>query len=197
MPLRRALNLPPQILGVLLVAALAGCQPASTPRPVPSVAQIGGDLNCGGGDHGFEDVQAGWGFCYPGSWKYNERSQASQTPPGLDLTFEITDAPCTTPPAGGKPNCSPNAGDFAFMIISTYERGSSTDLGSWVQANLPSTETVGPAIVWGNAQQAAKLSDGRRIALTPHHVVIMDLHSGLLDLESVMSSRLYTWKFTY
>ena len=40
-----------------------------------------------------------------------------------------------------------------------------------------------------------KLTDGRRIALTPHHVVIMDLHSGPLNLEKEMSSRLSTWKF--
>ena len=112
MPLRNALKLPPHVLGVLLIAALAGCTPTPNPRPVPSVAQIGGDLNCPGGDHGYEDTQAGWGFCYPGTWRYNERSQASVSPEGLDLTFDITDAPCTTPTAGGQAHCSPNAGVF-------------------------------------------------------------------------------------
>jgi hypothetical protein len=104
------------------------------------------------------------------------------------------------------------------MIISTYERGASTDLASWIAANLnppspsPSSSPSNPAspspssppspsslesISWGNAVEAGRLPDGRRIALTPHHVVIMDLHSGLLDLESAMSTRLNTWKFSY
>ena len=43
------------------------------------------------------------------------------------------------------------------------------------------------------------LSDGRRIALTPNQVVILELRSGfgLLDLESAMATRLGTWKFLY
>jgi hypothetical protein len=55
------------------------------------------------------------------------------------------------------------------------------------------------AIVWGNAGEADRLSDGRRIALTPHHVVIMDLRTTLnqLDMEGLMSARLNTWVFTY
>ena len=187
-----------------LVLALAGCQPAS-PRPVPSVPQIGGDLKCSQGDHGYEDLQAGWGFCYPGSWRYTERSQGSQNPPGLDLTFDITyvptpRVPCQSPPpanAGSpSPVASPCSGDFAFMIISTYERGGSANLGVWIQTNL-SHATASQSISWGNSVEAVQLSDGRRIALTPHHVVIMDLHSGLLNLESEMSSRLNTWKFTF
>jgi hypothetical protein len=82
------------------------------------------------------------------------------------------------------------------MIISTYERGDSTSLAAWIQANMthPSTSQ---SIAWGNSVEAVQLADGRRIALTPHHVVIMDLHSGLLNLESEMSSRLNTWKFTF
>jgi hypothetical protein len=84
------------------------------------------------------------------------------------------------------------------MIISTYERGSSPDLAAWEQANLaavPASETIS----WGDSVEAAKFSDGRRIALTQHHVVIMDLHSGQghLDLETQMSSRLNTWKFSF
>ena len=59
---------------------------------------------------------------------------------------------------------------------------------------VPTSETI----KWGNAVEAAKLSDGRRIALTEHHVVILDLsRNGLLDLELQMSSRLNTWKFSY
>jgi hypothetical protein len=184
---------------VAVLVALAGCQPGPNTRPVPSVAQIGSELKCANGDHGFEDLQAGWGFCYPSTWKYQERSQGSQTPPGLDLTFDITDVPCTSPTgASARPVCSPDAGLFAFMIISTYERGTSSNLASWEQTNLP-VVPAGQAISWANAVEAAQLADGRRIALTPHHVVIMDLHSGQghLDLETQMSSRLDTWKFIY
>ncbi|HXI96041.1 MAG TPA: hypothetical protein VNG04_07930, partial [Candidatus Acidoferrum sp.] len=167
-------------------------------------AQIGSNLKCASGDHGFDDPQAGWGFCYPSGWKYNERSQASTNPPGLDLAFDITFAPdvrvpCPDPSASPVPSpapASPCSGQFAFMIISTYERGSSTDLASWMAANqLPPSNLA--AIRWGNAVQAARLPDGRRIALTQHHVVIMDLHSGLLDLETPMSARLDTWKFSF
>ena len=43
------------------------------------------------------------------------------------------------------------------------------------------------------------MPDGRRIALTPHYVVILDMRSGQghLDLEASMSTRLGTWKFLY
>ena len=49
------------------------------------------------------------------------------------------------------------------------------------------------------AKAEIRRSRGRRIALTPHQVVIMDLRSGqgLLDLEAEMSKRLRTWKFVY
>ena len=186
------------VAALTLLLAFAGCQPASGPRPVPSVPQIGADLKCGAGDHGYEDAQAGWGFCYPGTWRYTERAQSSTSPIGLDLTFDITyappsAAPCAkTRPAGG----GPCPGDFAFMIVSTYERGSSSNLADWVTANLKTSSVLQP-IDWGNAQEADRFQDGRRIALTPHHVVIMELHSGLLDLETEMSSRLGTWKFSF
>jgi hypothetical protein len=188
---------------VLALVALAGCQPGSGPRPVPSVAQIGGDLKCASGDSAVADSQAGWGFCHPSTWRYIEKSQASDNPVRLDLTFDITDIPCTSPsPVAGqptpRPQCSPDAGLFAFMIVSTYERGTSTSLADWVQANLHPPLTMTP-ISWGNADEAAQLSDMRRIALTPHHVVILDLRSGQghLDLEAQMSARLSTWQFTY
>ena len=192
------LPFPRKILATLALVALAGCQPNS-PHPVPSVPQIGGDLKCSQGDHGYEDPQAGWGFCYPGTWKYTERSQASQSPPGLDLTFDITFVPTTPgpcPSTSPAPSVSPCAGDFAFMIISTYQRGDAGSLAAWTASNLkaaPQLETIS----WGNSVEAARLADGRRIALTPHHVVIMDLHSGLLNLETEMSARLATWKFSF
>ena len=189
---------PAKILAVLALAiTLAGCQPANSPRPVPSVPQNGGDLKCSQGDHQLVDQQAGWGFCYPGTWRYTERSQSSQSPPGLDLTFDITNVPPTPiacpSSSGPQTGCS---GIFAFMIISTYERGSSTDLASWIAANLKPNQDL-QSIPWGNSVQAARLPDGRRLALTQHHVVILDLHTGLLDLETEMSSRLNTWKFSF
>jgi len=210
----------------LLALVLVACQPGTNTHPVPSVVQIGADLHCTGGDHGFEDTQVGWGFCYPATWKYNERAQ-SVSANELDLTFDITDIPCASPsPVAGnaspRPLCSPGAGLFAFMIVSTYSRGNSANLAAWVQTNLtpaqptPSpqaspTSQVSPSplpsqspmvllpIVWGNSTEAALMPDGRRIALTLHQVVIMDLRSGqgLLDLEAQMSKRLGTWKFVY
>src|SRR5438132_11085395 len=140
--------IPPKIvLALALALALAGCQPGSNPRAVPSVPQIGGDLKCSKGDHGYEDPQAGWGFCYPGTWRYTERSQASQSPPGLDLTFDITfvpptPAPCpspspspsASPAASPPPAASPCSGDFAFMIISTYQRRDSSSLAGWAES---------------------------------------------------------------
>ena len=185
------------IAGILM---LAGCQMGQKSYPVPSVQQIGSDLKCATGDHAYEDVQAGWGFCYPGAWKfYPPRSQGIQSPPGLDLTFDITNVPCAevSPGSQKKPTCAPDAGNFGFMIISTYERGSAADLAAWEQTNLKPVGTS-QSISWGNAVEAARLSDGRRIALTQHHVVIMDLsRNGLLDLEQQMSTRLGTWKFSY
>ena len=204
------LPFPRMVVAALALVAVVGCQP-NTPRPVPSVPQIGADLKCAQGDHGYEDPQAGWGFCYPIGWKYIERSQASQSPPGLDLTFDVTFAPETPQPClsqspvpspspgsspSPRPPSSPCTGQFAFMIISTYERGDTTSLAGWVVAHLKEGLTL-EAISWGNAVEAARLSDGRRVALTPHHVVILDMHSGLLDLETQMSSRLGTWKFSF
>src|SRR5260370_11216943 len=213
----------------LLALVFVACQAGTNTHPVPSVVQIGADLHGTGGDHGFEDTQVGWGFCYPATWKYNERAQ-SISPTELDLTFDITDIPCASPSpvAGGgaspRPVCSPGAGLFAFMIISTYSRGNSPNLAAWVQSNLvppPPTPSPQPSpspqvspspvpkviatpivlvpITWWNSTEAAVLPDGRRIALTAHQVVITDLRygQGLIDLEAQMARRLGTWKFVY
>jgi hypothetical protein len=199
--MRSPLPIPPKILAALALAfVLAGCQPGNNPRPVPSVPQIGGDLKCSQGDNGLSDQQAGWGFCYPDTWRYTERSQADTSPSGLDLTFDITclksckASTCPSPAANGQ--CPPEPGLFGFMVISTYDRGSSSSVSSWIDSNLPGA-TAGDSISWGNSVEAVKLSDGRRLALTQHHVVVMDLHKGLLDLEGEMSTRLSTWKFSY
>jgi hypothetical protein len=198
------LPIPRKFLAALALVALAGCQPNS-PRPVPSVPQIGADLKCTAGDHAFEDPQAGWGFCYPGTWKYIERAQSSSSPPGLDLTFDVTFAPATPQPCLSpspvpsglpQPASSPCSGQFAFMIISTYEREGVSDVQGWVTANVKPAQPV-TAIAWGNAVDAGQLADGRRIAITQHHVVILDMHSGLLDLETEMAARLSTWKFSF
>jgi hypothetical protein len=197
---------------LLLPIMLAACEVGSTSHPVPTVSQIGSELKCAAGDHPTEDSQAGWGFCYPGTWKYNERQGASTSPPGgLDITFDIVNVPCASPSAGtspsAAPSCSPDAGLFAFMIVSTFERGSSTSIADWVKANLNPQPKLQP-ITWGNAVEAAiatctscppALPNGSRIALTAHHVVILDLHSaqGNLDLEAAMAPRLDTWKFLF
>lgn len=185
----------------LLAVVLAACQfgPQDT-RPVPSVRQIGSDLKCSSGDHGYED-QVGWGFCYPGTWQYVLKSQSNNVPiPELDLIFDVTNVPCTTPspiPGQGSPRpvCASGAGLFGVIIVSTYARNNAPNLASWIQANMNPAPDV-QTISWGNAQEAGQLTDGRRIALTPQQVVILTLHPGNLDLESAMSARLNTWKFT-
>jgi hypothetical protein len=182
--------IPPKILVAVLVLALAGCQPAS-PHPVPSVTQIGANLKCAQSDHGYQDPQFGWGFCYPSTWRYIERSQGVDVPKGEDLTFDIT---CLSQCRASTPDSGAGNNLFGFMIISTYERGGATDLTSWASANLQAGTTL-ETISWGNASEAARLPDGRRIALTPHYVIALDVRSGLLDVEGEMASRLDTWKF--
>ena len=85
------------------------------------------------------------------------------------------------------------------MVISTYDRAGAPDLMSWIQANLKPTPALGRPIQWGDATEALLLPDGRRVALTPHHVVVMELRFNKdgLDLESMMSTRQSTWKFLY
>ena len=179
------------IVIAILAFALAGCQPSS-PRAVPSVPQIGADLKCSQGDHGYEDAALGWGFCYPGTWRYLERSQQVDAPKGVDLTFDIT---CLSQCRTSTPGTTPANNLFGFMIVSTYQRAGAASLSDWVAANMKVGTKVGDSITWGNAAEAALLPDGRRIALTPHFVVVLDVRSGTLDLEGEMSSRLGSWKF--
>jgi hypothetical protein len=195
----------------LLAVLLAACQPDNTDRPVPSVNQIGSDLKCLSGDHGYADP-AGWGFCYPADWKYTLRAQPSQDLRGLqelDVTFDITSVPTVNgsplpacpspaPPPQTPAVCSSTAGLFAYMIVSTYQRAGAPDLASWLQHDV-SPVRQGTSIAWGNAVEAVRLDDGRRVALTPTQVIVLDLRSGAgnLDLEAAMSSRLDKWKFYY
>jgi hypothetical protein len=193
---------PPKILAAAaLVLLLVSCQVGPSPRTVPTVPQIGSGLKCAGGDHGYTDDQLGWGFCYPSSWRYTEKIQATDSPSGVDLTFEITclsdcKPQCPSPAAGTTASCPLETGLFGFMIISTDDRAGASDLAGWLAAKLPNASRGDP-LNWGNAIEATKLGDGRLVALTPHSVVILDVHSSLLDLDAEMTSRLATWKFTY
>ena len=96
------------------------------------------------------------------------------------------------------PRNAQNPNERTTAQIGVCTGGSSTSLADWVQANLHPPLTM-TSITWGNADEAAQLSDNRRIALTPHHVVVLDLRSGQghLDLEAQMSARLSTWNFSY
>jgi hypothetical protein len=184
---------------LVLLFLLNACQLGPPTHPVPSVSVIGADLNCGTGDHGFEDAGAGWGFCYPATWQYLERSNSSTGPARLDLLLYFTKVTCvvgTPDPAAPRPTCSPGTGSFGLVVVSTFESGSATDLATWMHGNLNPVPTAQP-IQWANATEASLLSDGRRIALTAHHVVILDLRATKdgLDLETQLSSRLSTWKF--
>ena len=124
-------------------------------------------------------------------------------PEGIDLTFDFTclssckmsspDATCAGSPS--QPQCTPGNNLFGYMIVSTYERGTSGDLAGWAATNIKPSPKL-DAISWGNAVEADKMADGRLIALTPHFVVILDVRSGPLDLEGEMASRLGTWKFS-
>ncbi len=165
----------------LLPVLLAACQLGSpVNRATPSVSQIGSDLKCQNGDHPFEDNVAGWGFCYPGTWKYNLRAQSVASPPELDLVFDITNFPCVFPSAAKgqspEPVCTgADAGLFGLMIVYTYQRGSAISLSDWMQSNFKPLPSPGDSISWGNALEAMRLADGRRIALTKNHVVMLEL----------------------
>ncbi len=173
----------------------ASCQatPATAPTPQPTIRPASGAIRCGGGDHGLDEVQLGWGFCYPATWRYREQMQVSPSPRGVDTTFDIVVAA----PTPGR-----DQGLFAFMIIGTYERGSSANLRDWAAANLATSrpDITLTAISWGNAGEAALIEGThQRLALTQHHVVLMDVHEGEgnLDLDTEMAQRLGTWRFDY
>lgn len=156
---------------------------------------------CDSADHLFTDPQLGWSFCYPSTWRYQERDVAtcaigmpengscSDSPPGIDLTLDIIDF-------SKDPNLS---GLFGFMIISTYQRQGATTLENWTAQYAPQEQSLQPA-TWGNAQEAVQDgTTGDRFALTGHQVIELELHSGdgNLDLKGSMGQRLSTWEFTY
>jgi hypothetical protein len=173
------------LLAVLAMLPVAGCSLFNTPTPAPepSIRTEGQDVKCPNGDHGIDEVQFGWSWCYPPTWKFQERLQPTTHPAGVDATFDIVN----DVPAG-----QPGSGDFGFLIVGTYEIGTATDLKSWVAANIGSDQQL-TVISWGNAKQAAVDDQGRRFALTGSHVVEMDVRGQAISAE--MAKRLDTWKF--
>lgn len=176
------------MLGVLV--ALAGCQPGSAHTPPPTSQPP--VIRCVKGDAAEVNQPLGWAFCVPATWRAlgGPKTQKTDVPSGVDTVYDITDF------ASGA-----NNGLFGVMIISTDDRGSAATLQDWIAKNVGSGLTL-QTVEWGNAQAALQEVGGahpRWFALTPHHVVILELHSGQgnLDLNAAMAPRLPTWKFTY
>ena len=195
----------PKLQALIWAAALAAvcaCDGGAGERvPHPSVSTVQTGIRCDSGDHGYNDAQLGWAFCYPGTWRFSQRFQQSDKPPGTDATFDIVnEPPCAAPsPAGARPSCPPEEGLFGFMIVGTYQRGGSPTLDDWLKAEVPRDAAADP-IEWGNALEAMHVKGTtRRYAMTQHQVVLLDLRSGAgnLDLDLAMSKRLSSWKFSF
>ena len=101
------------------------------------------------------------------------------------MTFDVIN----DTPAG-----QPGSGAFGFMIIGTYDRGGSTSLQDWLKTNLPADSGALKPITWANSAQAGTDSNGHRFALTPHHVVEVDVRGDAIAAD--MWQRLDSWKFT-
>jgi hypothetical protein len=173
-------------VAVLAMLALAGCSlpsNASKPTPVPTIRTEGQGVKCPGTDHGIDEVQFGWSWCYPSSWKFQERLQPTTLPTGVDATFDIVN---------DLPRGEAGSGDFGFLIVGTYQIGTAADLPAWIIANIGADELLTP-IDWGNARSAQQDAQGRRFALTASHVVEMDVRGTAIADE--MGKRLATWKF--
>jgi len=168
---------------VLLLAACTLSPASGKPTPAPTIRTEGQDVKCPGGDHGIDEVQFGWSWCYPSSWKFQERLQPSTQPAGVDATFDIVN---------DLPSGQPGSGDFGFLIVGTYQIGGTTQLKDWVVANIGADEKL-TSISWGNAKEAAQDANGRRFAMTSQHVVEMDVRGTAIAAE--MGKRLGTWKF--
>ncbi|HEX6488060.1 MAG TPA: hypothetical protein VF137_04175 [Candidatus Dormibacteraeota bacterium] len=171
--------------GALLATS---CQPA-TPTGHPTQS-VGLNLHCAPGDSGEYDQQLGWAFCFPATWRALNGERTQKTTQGVDAVFDITDY------ATG-----PTNGFFGVFIISSDTRGSAANLQDWINTNIGTSLQLQP-IQWGNAIEAYSEEGGplpRYLALTPHMVVILELHSGPgnLDLKTAMTARFSTWKFTY
>ena len=84
------------------------------------------------------------------------------------------------------------SGDFGFLIVGTYQIGSSTTLSEWIITNIAADEQLS-TISWGNSKDAQMDAQGRRFALTKTHVVEMDVRGDVISAEMV--KRLASWKF--
>ena len=176
------------LVAVLAILPLAGCSLSSSakPAPAPTIRSEGQGVKCPTGDHGIEEVQFGWSWCYPSTWKFQERLQPTlpkTMPVGVDATFDIVN---DLPPG------QLGSGDFGFLIVGTYQVGGAADLPAWVSANIGADEEL-TSISWGNAKDAQEDTQGRRFALTGSHVVEMDVRGPAIAAE--MGKRLATWKF--
>ena len=140
-------------------------------------------MKCPGTDHGIDEVQFGWSWCYPSSWKFQERLQPTTAPQGVDATFDIVN---------DLPRGQAGSGDYGFLIVGTYQLGTAQTLKDWVVAYVGTDEQL-TTISWGNARDAVQDDKGRRFALTGTHVVEMDVRGDAIAAE--MGKRLATWKF--
>src|SRR5919201_6883720 len=98
-------------LAVFLLV-VTSCQYGAGQRPQPAISTVQSGAKCDQGDHAYDDAKLGWAFCYPGTWRFNERFQRSDAPLGTDATFDvINEPPCGSPPLpGARPVCPPDAG---------------------------------------------------------------------------------------
>ena len=184
------LRRPAGLLPAVAVLVAAACQQSSSGTPPPTSRPA--EVQCAKGDAAEVNDALGWAFCVPSTWRAlgGPKTQRTDAPKGVDTVYDITDfAP------------GPNNGLFGVMIISTDDRGSTASLQDWVDQNIGKGLNL-QSVQWGNAQAALQEVGGphpRWFALTPHHVVVLELHSGQgnLDLNAVMAPRLSTWKFTY
>jgi hypothetical protein len=173
------------LVAILAILPLAGCSlsPGPKPAPAPTIRTEGQGVTCPGNDHGIEEVQFGWSWCYPSTWKFLERLQPTQLPPGVDATFDIVN---------DLPSGNAGSGDFGFLIVGTYQIGTAANLPAWITVNIGPDEQLS-SISWGNAKDAEQDAQGRRFALTATHVVEMDVRG--VAIAGEMGKRLATWKF--
>ena len=173
-----------KLLVVIGILSLAGCVPGgTTPRAAPTIRTEGQGVRCAGDDHAVDEVQFGWSWCYPKSWKFQERLQPTGRPKGVDATFDIVN---------DLPKGTPGSGDFGFLIVGTYDIGPVSGLREWVTANIgPDLQLT--SFTWANAREALVDGDGRRYALTAHHVVELDVRGPAIAGEMV--KRLDRWRF--
>ena len=183
------------MIAACVAVAIAGCQipfGQRAPSPAPKVTVEGLGVACPGGDHGIDrSVQFGWSFCYPATWKFQERLQpvpdlsnpAYHGPRGTDDTFDVVN---------DLPTGQPGSGDFGFIIVGSYGIDGATSLGDWATAHLGADEKLTP-ITWANAKAAAQDGAGRRFALTATRVVELDVRGD--PIVQAMVSRLASWRF--